>query len=275
LDSASTLNVCLMVQAAALQGLETAGTSNASEDLADPNSRRAPPLAAHPAHAQLQPRPVPVEEADGRPGRRKTRRSADHDDIAQGQGKSTHCPAIADAHGESPVAATQGSHDARGTVAVARPAARRQARPRHKSASAADLANAGGPSAAQQGRAGPSSPALASAGTALGGAGQGRASQRVMQGRAAPSSPVLVSAGAGQLDTGQGRAGQRHRRNSLGGGGVLPFAGHAFLMTAYTDEKQKERVCQKITQLGGHVLDDLPKPQVLSIRLLCFCIALC
>jgi len=58
---------------------------------------------------------------------------------------------------------------------------------------------------------------------------------------------------------------QRHRRSSLGGGGVLPFAGHSFLLTAYSDEKQKERICHKITQLGGHVLDDVPKPQVLAL----------
>ena len=58
---------------------------------------------------------------------------------------------------------------------------------------------------------------------------------------------------------------QRHRRSSLGGGGVLPFAGHSFLLTAYSDEKQKERICHKITQLGGHVLEDIPKPQVLAL----------
>jgi hypothetical protein len=58
---------------------------------------------------------------------------------------------------------------------------------------------------------------------------------------------------------------QRHRRSSLGGGGVLPFGGHSFLLTAYSDEKQKERMCHKITQLGGHVLEDIPKPQVLAL----------
>ncbi len=57
---------------------------------------------------------------------------------------------------------------------------------------------------------------------------------------------------------------QRHRRSSLGGGRVLPFGGHSFLLTAYSDEKQKERMCHKITQLGGHVLEDIPKPQVLA-----------
>ena len=58
---------------------------------------------------------------------------------------------------------------------------------------------------------------------------------------------------------------QRHRRSSLGGGGVLPFGGHSFLLTAYSDEKQTERICHKITQLGGHVLEDIPKPQVLAL----------
>ena len=59
---------------------------------------------------------------------------------------------------------------------------------------------------------------------------------------------------------------QRHRRSSLGGGGVLPFGGHSFLLTAYSDEKQKERIWHKIRQLGGHVLEDLPKPQVRCLR---------
>lgn len=58
---------------------------------------------------------------------------------------------------------------------------------------------------------------------------------------------------------------QRHRRSSLGGGGALPFGGHSFLLTAYSDEKQKERICHKITQLGGHLLEDVPKPQVLAL----------
>ncbi|KAL0056193.1 hypothetical protein WJX82_008598 [Trebouxia sp. C0006] len=85
-------------------------------------------------------------------------------------------------------------------------------------------------------------------------AGQGRADQQDRQGRAAPSSPALSSPGGS-------RAMQRHRRSSLGGGGALPFGGHSFLLTAYSDEKQKERICHKITQLGGHLLEDVPKPQ--------------
>ncbi|KAL0040637.1 hypothetical protein WJX79_000270 [Trebouxia sp. C0005] len=85
-------------------------------------------------------------------------------------------------------------------------------------------------------------------------AGQGRADQQDRQGRAAPSSPALSSPGGS-------RAMHRHRRSSLGGGGVLPFGGHSFLLTAYSDERQKERICHKITQLGGHVLEDIPKPQ--------------
>ena len=70
---------------------------------------------------------------------------------------------------------------------------------------------------------------------------------------------LLTSCSAG--GTGQGRGAQRHRRSSLGGGGVAPFAGHSFLLTAY-DEKQKECICQKIIRLGGHVQNDVPKPQV-------------
>ncbi len=69
----------------------------------------------------------------------------------------------------------------------------------------------------------------------------------------------------GGFETGGSRAMQRHRRSSLGGGGALPFGGHSFLLTAYSDEKQKERICHKITQLGGHLLEDVPKPQVLAL----------
>ena len=105
--------------------------------------------------------------------------------------------------------------------------------------------------AGQQSRAAPRSPAVSPPTDQQLSKGQSaRAEQR--QGRASLSSPVVGSAGPRQ-----------HRRASLGGaGGVLPLAGHSFLLTAYTDEKQKKTVTQRITQLGGMVFEDIPKPPV-------------
>lgn len=113
------------------------------------------------------------------------------------------------------------------------------------------FATAGQDAAGQHGRAIPRSPAVTPCGNQQLSKGQRRAEQR--QGRASLSSPALGSAGPRQ-----------HRRASLGGGGVLPLAGHSFLLTAYTDEKQKKTVTQRITQLGGMVLEDIPKPPVFS-----------
>ena len=95
----------------------------------------------------------------------------------------------------------------------------------------------------------PQSPAVAAAAGQAATAAKCQANGR--QGRAFSNSPQVGSAGARQ-----------HRRASLGGGGVLPLAGYSFLLTGYADDKQKKSVLQKITHLGGHVLDDLPKPVV-------------
>lgn len=105
----------------------------------------------------------------------------------------------------------------------------------------------------KQGKAEPHSPAVTAQGHQQRSRGSHKADRR--QGRASLSSPAVGTGGP-----------RLHRRASLGGGGVLPLAGHSFLLTAYDDDKQKKVVTQRITQLGGCVLDDFPKPPVL-IRL--------
>lgn len=238
--------------------------------------------------------PVLVQQtANTKQGRPRKGRWAD-----QGlslQGRSGKGPVASDAWDEDPVTAEKGDSV---QVAAADQAqhVRQGFRPKHKSASAAHL-DTGGLGIVEQGRADPSSPAVVSADAVQIGAGQVKINQRHRQGRADASSPALASpaggqlakaqgrvghlhrqtradatlpalpslTGGGQLGAGQGRAGQKasaHRRSSLGGGGVLPFAGHSFLLSAFPDEKQKERICHKITQLGGRVLDDVPKAQV-------------
>ena len=103
------------------------------------------------------------------------------------------------------------------------------------------------------------SPAVAIPGNQPASRAQRQADQH--QGRASLSSPSLGSGGPRQ-----------HRRASLGAGGVLPLAGHSFLLTGYAEDKQKKLVVQRITHLGGHVLEDIPKPQVfwLSCTAACF-----
>ena len=93
------------------------------------------------------------------------------------------------------------------------------------------------------------SPAEAKEGNQAASKAQRQADQQ--QGRASLNSPGSGSGGPRQ-----------HRRASLGGGGVLPLAGHSFLLTGYAEDKQKKLVVQRITALGGHVLEDIPKPQV-------------
>ena len=103
----------------------------------------------------------------------------------------------------------------------------------------------------KQGKADPHSPAV----TALGHQHRLKRSHKAdrRQGRAPLSSPAVGTGGPRQ-----------HRRASLGGGGVLPLAGHSFLLTAYDDDKQKKIMTQRITHLGGCVLEDIPKPLVLT-----------
>lgn len=106
--------------------------------------------------------------------------------------------------------------------------------------------------AGKHGRAGPNSPAVTPCGDQQVFKVQHRAEHR--QGRAVLNSPAIGSAGPRQ-----------HRRASLGDGGVVPLAGHSFLLTAFADEKQKKTVTQRIRQLGGMVLEDIPKPLVLLL----------
>lgn len=103
----------------------------------------------------------------------------------------------------------------------------------------------------KQGKADPHSPAVTAPGHQHRLNSSHKADRR--QGRASLSSPAVGTGGPRQ-----------HRRASLGGGGVLPFAGHSFLLTAYDDEKQKKILTQRITHLGGCVLEDIPKPPVLT-----------
>ena len=104
----------------------------------------------------------------------------------------------------------------------------------------------------KQGRADPYSPAVAAQRDQQPSTGSHKADWR--HGRASLSSPAVGSGGPRQ-----------HRRASLGGGGVVPLAGHSFLLTAYDDDKQKTVVTQRIRQLGGCVLKDVPKPLVLTM----------
>lgn len=107
--------------------------------------------------------------------------------------------------------------------------------------------------------------------------GQGAARRRSgKQGRADPHSPAVTAQRDHQPSKGLHRASlsspavgsggpRQHRRASLGGGGVLPLEGHSFLLTGYDDDKQKKVVTQRIIKLGGFVLEDIPKPPVLTM----------
>ena len=103
----------------------------------------------------------------------------------------------------------------------------------------------------KQGKADPHSPNVTVPGHQHRLKGSHKADRR--QGRASLSSPAVGTGGPRQ-----------HRRASLGGGGVLPLAGQSFLLTAYDDDKQKKIMTQRITHLGGCVLEDIPKPPVLT-----------
>ena len=107
--------------------------------------------------------------------------------------------------------------------------------------------------AVTSGRAAPNSPSAKSRRAA-------ENSPAIVGSRAAPNSPAVASP-AGQQ---QGRAPHRNRRSSMpGAGGALPFASHSFMLTAFEDERQKQRIRSTVIKLGGHVLDDIPKPEVL------------
>ncbi|KAL0028399.1 hypothetical protein WJX77_003852 [Trebouxia sp. C0004] len=235
--------------------------------VAKPGFVQAAPFINQPAQAPHHASPVPAEPVTNRHGRRKTRGSADPELLGQTRGNASVSPAPAEASKYGPVTAR---HRRSGGLAPAEhplPVQQTSQHKRKSGSAAADVERAKKVMVEQR-RAAPSSPAVVQAAAGQGRkAGQGRADQQDRQGRAAPDSPALSSPGSCMcttcwgVDTGGSRAMQRHRRSSLGGGGVLPFAGHSFLLTAYSDEKQKERICHKITQLGGYVLEDVPKPQ--------------
>ncbi|KAA6421927.1 MAG: hypothetical protein FRX49_08246 [Trebouxia sp. A1-2] len=221
--------------------------------VASPGSNQASPCINQHAQAPHHASSVPAEPATNGQGRRRTRRSAGPELLGQTRGNASVSPTPAEPSHGGPVAAR--GRRSGGLAPAEQPLPEQPPKGcKRKSGSAADVERAK-KVMAQQRRAASSSPAvvLATAGQDRK-AGQGRADQQDRQGRAAPSSPALSSPGGS-------RAMHRHRRSSLGGGGVLPFGGHSFLLTAYSDERQKERICHKITQLGGHVLEDIPKPQ--------------
>ena len=223
--------------AAALQPGDTASASAAAAAAADTQAQDKQPAAAaaRPLRASCPAGRAPPKEPLIQ--RRQSRRHS----TGQGQGHSGAAPAnvaaAPDAVEEEDMAA--GQETASG-----------QLMDRHENFVTPDQ-GAARLHTGKQGKANPHSPAVTAQGHQQHWKGSHKAERR--QGRASLSSPAVGTGGPRQ-----------HRRASLGGGGVLPLAGHSFLLTAYDDDKQKKVVTQRITQLGGCVLEDIPKPQVLT-----------
>ena len=134
-----------------------------------------------------------VKQDTSRQGKRGARRSSGQELLTPGPGTGL---VTADASEVAPGTVSlglprlskEGGPGPAGHVQSVREVSRRG----HKPASAVKTA---GQDVVEQGRAGPSTPAVISAAAAQVQAGQGRAGQRDRQGRAAPSSPALTSPG--------------------------------------------------------------------------------
>ena len=290
---ASWITTALMGSITALQAAQVPdaeASASAAAQAVQPQSRKSAPHAHSPAQGGRSPLAAvaAVGQTGGRP---RTRRSAEQQPV----GRQLVSPTV------DPDAAVQHA-DVSSAHAGQAQRAKRQSGSRHRSATAAEP-RAETISAAKQGEASLQLPAMA-LGSDENGTGQrhrlrqstatddspgnGRAapsspavvsdraarnspaartcraaenSPAIVSSRAAPNSPAVASP-AGQQ---QGRAPQRNRRSSIiGAGGALPFAGHSFMLTAFEDERQKQRMRSTVIRLGGHVLDDIPKPEVLT-----------
>ena len=222
--------------AAALQPGDTVSASAAAAATDTQAQDKQPAAAARPLRASCPAGRAPPKELSVQ--RRQSRRHS----TGQGQGHLGAAPAK--------VAAAPGAAEEEEDMAVGQEMASGQLVDSRENFVTPDQGNAR-LHTRKQGKADPHSPAVTAQGHQRRSKGSYKADRR--QGRASLSSPAVGTGGPRQ-----------HRRASLGGGGVLPLAGHSFLLTAYDDDKQKKAVTHRITQLGGCVLEDIPKPQVLT-----------
>ena len=151
---------------------------------------------AHCTSSPAQPacgQPALLKQDTSRQGKRVARRSAGQERLTPGPGTGLATADASDVVAGMvslglPRLSKEGGPGPAGQVQSVREASRRG----HKPASALKTA---GQDVIEQGRAGPSSPAVIAAAAAQVQAGQGRTGQRDRQGRAAPSSPALTSPG--------------------------------------------------------------------------------
>ena len=211
-------------------------TASAAADTHAQDKQPAAATAVRPLRASCPAGRAPPQEPSTH--RRQSRRHS----TGPGQGHSAAAPA----NFAAPSDAAEEEED----LAAVQEMASGQLTDRRESLATSDQ-GAAGLHAGKQEKADPHSPAVTAQRHQHRSKGSLKADWR--QGRASLSSPVAGTGGPRQ-----------HRRASLGGGGVLPLAGHSFLLTAYDDDKQKKVVTQRITHLGGCVLEDIPKPPVLT-----------